>query len=253
MDPYWKRYARHILLIVVAAIPIALVWKVENRWIAGPIVIVFGLFILLQLFILNKIADEHTNYLQDIEEEKELAAGIVRQPPSLLTQKLVYYPVLGLFFVLVTAITLTGKKVENYLEWQPLLVDLLKLIWIPAGLAWLYYKKWRIYFDKRDWENNVTIASFVIPLLLLFHSMVWYNYLKPSALIASELLAVQEKGHNIRYGTKYIFLDRNGKRKRFEIPNQLYTNIKERDSLRIQVKQGALGYAYIDSFVVVSK
>jgi hypothetical protein len=251
MEPYWKRYTRHLLLIAIAAIPIALVWKIENKWIAGPVVVIAVLFILLQLSILNKIADEHTDDLHDREEQKDLEAGMARIPPSPLVQKLIYYPVLVLFFAMTTGIVITGKKVENYLEWQPLILDVLKLAWIPVGIAWLYHKKWRIYFDKRDWENNMTIASFVIPLLLVFHGLVWYNYLKPSALVGSTVHTVREKGMNARYGTKYIFLDIDGELKRFEPPNSFYKKIQERDSIRIQVKQGALGYVYIDSFIVV--
>jgi hypothetical protein len=252
MEPYWKRYTQHLLLIAIAAIPIALVWKVENKWIAGPVVVIAILFILLQIFILNRIADEHTDYLKDQEVQRDLDAGISRTPPSPLVQKLIYYPVLVLFFVMTTGIGITGKKVENYLEWQPLFLDLLKLIWIPGGIAWLYHKKWQVYFDKRDWENNVAISTFVIPLLLIFHSLVLYNHLKPSALLSSEVLTVQEKDQNARYGTKYIFLNIDGVRKRFELPDKLYTKIEEKDSVRIQVKQGALRYAYIDSFIVIA-
>ena len=234
----------------MAALPIALVWKAENKWIAAPVVLVFGLFILLQVIILNRIAEEHTGYLQDIKDERELAAGVMRIAPSPKIQKLIYYTVLALFYLLTASITFTGRKVENYLEWQLLLLDLLKLSWIPIGVAWLYNKMWRMKFDKRAWEHHVTIASFFIPLLFVFHSLVWYNCLKPSVLITGAAVRVMEKGYNTRYGTKYIFLNIDGNRKRFVLRGKLYAKIREEDSIRIRIKQGALGYAYIDSFIV---
>ena len=217
-----------------------------------PIGILSILFILLQLSILNKIADEHTAYRRDMEEEKERAEGIIREPVSSGKQKLVYYTALTLFYVAVVPITITGKKVENYLEWQPLMLDLLKLIWIPVSIAWLYHKKWRIHFDKRERQDHVTIASFVIPLMALFHSIVWYNHLQPSPLLAREQTVVQRKGNNARYGNKYLLLNIKGEKKRFELSTSLYEKIREQNSIQITIKQGALGYAYIDSFIVLA-
>jgi hypothetical protein len=251
MESFRKQYCRHILLLALGAVPLALIWNVENRWIAMPVGIVSILFILLQLSALNNVADAHTKYIRNREEEKERAEGLLPEPASPQKQKIVYYSFLVLFYLTVLPITVTGKKVENYLEWQPLVVDILKLVWIPFGFAWLYHKAWKVRFDKRDRQDHVTIASFVIPLMLLFHGIVWYNHLKPSALIARETVSAQDKSKNPRYGTKYLFVDIRGERKRFELPNVVYAKIQEQDSLRIHIRQGALGYAYIDSFIVL--
>lgn len=172
---FTKLYIKHLLFILVGVLPLALVWNVQNKWIAAPVGIISVLFVLAQLSIINAIADRQL--AQD--RQKRAASESHLLPASALKQKIVYNSLLVLFLCLTFLIGITGKKVANDEAWELLLIKGLKLLWIPFVIAWLYYKRFRVIFTDKEKEDFVTLCSFMIPLLILFHGLIWYTFYKP--------------------------------------------------------------------------
>lgn len=171
MEPeisFTKLYIRHLLLILLGALPLALVWNVQNRWIAGPVIILSVLFILVQLSIINTIADRQL--AQDRLKKEETESHL--PPSSARIQKVVYNAFLYTFCCLTFLLPLTFH--EKPLEWKAFFVDALKMLWIPFVVSWWYHKRWYVVFEDKEKEQYAALYSFMIPWLLMFHALAWY-------------------------------------------------------------------------------
>lgn len=133
---------------------------------------------------------------------------------------------------------------ENYLEWKTILVDGLKLLWIPVVLAWWYHKRWRVVFEDKKKQDYVELYSFMIPLLLLFHGLVWYNNFQASGIVAIEKAVVYKGGSNKQVSLIPLTID--GKHVQFKVPRNIQSEVQMGDTLVATVKKGGLGYLYID-------
>ena len=158
-----------------------------------------------------------------------------------------------LFVIMLIPLKITGKLIENYLEWKPYIFDLL----IYGGLislliAWVYYKKFNVVFDNKEKGYYVLLWMFFVPLLVIFHATAWYNNKGPSPVIKKETVAAIDHGENIRYGNKYLYLQIDRKKIRFELPKYIYKELENEDSLMITVKKGALGYPFVEKFEIVA-
>ena len=243
MEPeisYTKLCIRHLLLILAGAVPLALIWNVQNKWIAAPVSILSVLFILAQLSIINTIADRQLAY----EHSKKTEAEGHLPPASARKQKVIYNSFLFTFCCLTFLISITGMKMESYLEWETIFVDALKLIWVPVVLSWWYHKRWRVIFEDKDKQTYVELYSFTIPLLLLFHGLVWYNHFQASDLVATEKAVVYKAGSNQQ--VSYIPLTVDGKQMQFKVPRNMQKEVQMGDMLMATVKKGGLGYLYME-------
>ena len=230
-EPFTKLYVRQLLLILAGALPIFLVWNVQNKWIASPVIILSVLFILVQLSIINSIADRQLAY----ERLKKAQAEAHLPPASPLKQKIIYNSFLATFCCLVFLITVTGLQMENYLQWKPILVDGLKLIWVPVVIAWWYHKRWRIIFEDKEKQVYVELYSFTIPLLLLFHGLVWYNHFGGLGIVATEKAAAYKGGSNKQ--VSFIPLTIDGKQVEFKVPRNMQKEVQLGDTLVATIKK----------------
>lgn len=251
MPDYKKAYLRRFVFIGIAIIILVLGAKLQIRWLSLSVVIICGLFIIYQFNLINALADRQIQEKAESEEEESLLDPS-KQSSSKRKQNVTYYFMLSLFVLMLIPFKVTGKLIENYLEWKPYIFDLLVYGGLISFLiAWVYYKKFPVAFDKKERGYYVVVWMFLVPFLSIFHLAAWYNHLSPSPVIRKENIAVSERSENYRYGNKYLFLIINNKQIRFELPKHQFEKIKNEDSLLITVKKGALGYAYVDKFEIV--
>lgn len=252
MPDYKKAYLRRFTFIGIAIIILVLGANLPIKWISLSMVIICGLFIIYQFNLINKLADRQIQENAAKEEEDSLLDAS-KQPSSKRKQNITYYLMMSLFVLMLIPFKVTGNLIENYLEWKPYIFDLL-VYGVPISLfiAWTYYKKFPVVFDKKERGYFVAVWMFFVPLLIIFHATAWYNHLSPSPVIKKERMAINDRGENYRYRNKYLFLIINNKKTRFELPKHQFEKIKNEDSLLITVKKGALGYAYVDKFEIVT-
>lgn len=251
MEQFNQFFRKPVLFILLGCVVIALVWNVETKWIAMPVFILAGLNILYQLNSVIFLLDIKYKIEKQKEDESNLLSGTKKEPSSKRKQQLVYYFMLWMFIICSISISISGKQVEQYLDWKKFIFALLIIGGTLGILCYkLFYHSIDPVFDDSEKANYIRIYAFAIPLLLCFHFMIWYNKLKPSKIIKREHVAVAEKGENYLYGNKYIFLSIKDKRIRFEIPKKHFSKIKEKDTITIVVRQGALNFSFVDSFLV---
>ena len=253
MHQFNQLFYKPVLFLLLATVAIAAIWKVEIKWIALPVFVTAGLVIIYQLHKLSLLFEIKYKIAKEEEHEKNMLNEEVRVPWSKRKENFLYYAMQLLFYVCTLLISLSGKQIENYLNWKDFILEALL---VGGFIGYLCYRLFRHYihpvFYEREKEDHVKLAAFVIPLLISFHAMVWINKLKPSAVIANSKLIVTNKGENYRYGNKYIFLNIDNKQVRFEIPKKDFMKIREKDTVTIVIRKGALGFNYVDSFLVKS-
>lgn len=252
MPNYKKAYLRRFIFIGIAIIIFLLGAKLHVRSLSLPLFIISGLFVIYQFILINKLADRQVQ--ENIaKEEEESLLDPSKQPSSKRKQNITYYLMMSLFVLMLIPFKVTGKLIENYLEWKSYIFDLLVYGGLISFLiAWIYYKKFPVFFDKKERGYFVAVWMFFVPLLIIFHVTAWYNNLSPSPDLKKERMAINDRGENYRYRNKYLFLIINNKKTRFELSKQQFEKIKNEDSLLITVKKGALGYAYVDKFEIVT-
>jgi hypothetical protein len=243
-----KLYRKPIFFILLGIVVFALVWKIQNKWITIPIGVIAAITVLFNLQVIQTLLTVQAKY-KVLKDEDENVLAIREEPSSPLHQKIVYYLFLGMFIPLSYGLTYTGKLVENFLYWKPFIQGVL-IYGSIAGfvLSLFYHKKLKVVFEDKEKQSTVTLMSFLIPMLIVFHCVTWYNHLQPSAVIAVQKVIVNRKSINYNKGNKWLFLNVNNKETRFEVPERLFKQIKEGDTLTIQVKKGALDYPYVSGF-----
>lgn len=252
MPEYKKAYLRRFLFIGIAIIILLLGAKLHARWLSLSVIIISGLFIIYQFKLINTLADRQLQENMAKEEEESLLDPL-KQPSSKRKQNITYYSMMFLFVLMLIPFKVTGKLIENYLEWKPYIFDLLVYGGLISFLiTWIYYKKFPVFFDKKERGYFVVAWMFFVPLLIIFHVTAWYNHLSPSPVVKEERMAINDRGENYRYRNKYLFLIINNKKTRFELPKHQFEKIKNEDTLLITVKKGALGYAYIDKLEIIN-
>lgn len=251
MDQFNKLFLKPVLFILSGSLAITLVWNVETRWIAIPVFILAGLTIIYQINVIGLLLDIKYRIEKQKDEERNLLNGIRKQPSSKRKQQLVYYSMLWLFILCTLLISISGKQVEQYLDWKKFILAVL-LVGGTAGILFYRFFYYSIdpVFDDDEKENYVKVYAFAIPLLLSFHLMIWYNKLQPSEIVKKEQVIVSDKGENYPHGNKYIFLTINNKQVRFEIPGKEFKRIRQKDTITIVVRKGALNFSFVDSFLV---
>jgi glucan phosphoethanolaminetransferase (alkaline phosphatase superfamily) len=252
MDQFNKLFLNPVLFILIGCVAIALVWNVETKWIAIPVFVLAVLNIIYHLHVIGLLLDIKYRIEKQKEGERNLLSGVQKEPSSKRKQKLVYYCMLWVFIICTFGISISGKQVEQYLNWKNFILYLFLIGGFIAILCYrLFYHSIDPVFDDDDEKKNyVKVYAFAIPLLLCFHFMIWYNKLQPSEIIKKEQVIVHEKGENYLYGNKYLFLNINDKRTRFEIPKKDFKKIREKDTITIVVRKGALNFSFVDSFLV---
>ncbi|TWI81506.1 hypothetical protein IQ13_2524 [Lacibacter cauensis] len=251
MHQFNQLFYKPVLFLLLATVAIAAIWKVEIKWIALPAFVTAGLVIIYQLHKISLLFDIKYKIALEKEREKNMLNEEIKVPWSKKKESLLYYGMQIVFFICGYSITFSGKLIENYLNWKDFILEALL---VGGFIGYLCYRLFRHYihpvFYEREKEDHVKLAAFVIPILISFHAMVWINKLKPSAVIANSELIVTDKGENYRYGNKYIFLNIDYKQVRFEIPKKDFMKIREKDTVTIVIRKGALGFNYVDSFLV---
>lgn len=251
MEQFNQLFRKPILFLLLGCGAIALVWNVEIKWIAMPVFILAGLNIIYQLNLIGLLLDVKYKLKKQEEDENNLLSTAKKEPSSKIKQQLVYYCMLWIFIVCSIGISISGKQVEQYLDWKKFIFSLLIIGGSIGILCYrLFYYSIDPVFDDNEKENYIKVYAFAIPLLLCFHFMIWYNKLQPSEIIKREHVTVADKGENYLYGNKYIFLSIQDKRIRFEIPKKDFSKIREKDTLTIVVRKGALNFSFVDSFLV---
>ncbi len=251
MEQFNQLFRKPVLFILLGCVAIALVWNVEIKWIAMPVVILAGLNILYQINVIGILLDVKYRIEKQEEDERNLLSGAKKEPSSKRKQQLVYYCMLWIFIICTFSISISGRQVEQYLDWKKFVFSLL-IIGGPIGILCyrLFYHLIDPVFDDNEKENYIKLYAFAIPLLFCFHYMIWYNKLQPSKIIKREHVTVSDKGDNYLYGNKYIFLNIQGKLIRFEIPKKDFSKIRENDTITIVIREGALSFSFVDSFLV---
>lgn len=251
MDQFNRLFLKPVLFILSGCLAIALVWNVETKWIAIPVFVLAGFTIIYHINIIGLLLDIKYRIEKQKEEEKNVLNGITKQPSSKRKQQLVYYSMLWLFIICTLLISISGIQVEQYLDWKKFILSVL-LIGGSAGILFYRFFYYSIdpVFEDDEKENYVKVYAFAIPLLLCFHLMTWYNKLQPSAIVKKEQVIVSDKGENYLHGNKYIFLNIDNRRIRFEIPKNDFQKIKAKDTITIVVRKGALNFSFVDSFLV---
>ena len=250
MEQFNQLFQKPILFLLLGCGAIALIWNVELKWISMPVFVLAGLNIFYQLNVISILLDIKYRIEKHEQEERNLLIEVKKEPSSKRKQQLVYYSMLWMFIICTIGISISGKLVELYLDWKTFTLYLL-LIGGPISIVCcrLFYHSIDPVFDDEK-ENYIKVYAFAIPLLLCFHFMVWYNKLQSSEIIKREQVIVSDKGENYLHGNKYIFLGINGKRIRFEIPKRDFRKIREKDTITIVVRKGALTFSFVDSFLV---
>lgn len=209
-----------------------------------PLGLLSILLILLGLMFASNIAESQYNEALEANKENHEYDSF----PGIRKQKIIYYFVTTLTTILVMSITLSGSKVENYLNWKKFIFDVI-VAGSTAGVVfcWIYTKKGRIKFDNIKWDDHIRIAMFLIPFLVIFHSSVWYNYLKPSPVIRTTKAVVTDEGR------KYIHLKFEGEEQRFSFGYPFNESVKKGDSVLLTLITGALKYMYADNPLKINK
>lgn len=251
MEQLNQLFRKPILFLLLGFGAIALVWNVELKWIAMPVFIIAGLNILYQLNIIGLLQGVKYKLEKQEEDKNNLLSSAKKEPSSKRKQQLVYYFMLWIFIICSICISVSGKQLEQYLDWKKFILALLIIGGSIGILCYrLFYHTIDPVFDDNEKENYIKVYAFAIPILLCFHFMIWYNKLQPSEIIKREHVTVADKGENYLYGNKYIFLKIQDKRIRFEIPKKDFSKIREKDTITIVVRKGALNFNFVDSFLV---
>ena len=253
MINYKRKYLLKLLYIGIAIgiFLITLNWDV--KLITIPVGVLTLLVVVYNLNMISDLADRQIQEARDKEEEnKNFLSDAPKELSSKLKQKLTYHGMMILFIILLMPITITGKLVENYLEWKPYVFELFIFGGIIGFIvSWVYHKKFKVTFPDKEKEYYITAWSFLIPLLIIFHSTAWYNKLQPSEVIGKEKVIVNRKGENYLYDNRYIFLPINNKSIRFEISKKLFSKIEDKDTLMLTIKKGALNYRFVEDFEIM--
>lgn len=229
-------YKYPFLMLVIGALLIALVWDTEIAWLSWAAGIIAVALIVLALLWTNIIADgQYEAYL----EEKQ-STVTYRSEPGLTTQKLIYYPTVTIATILIYGITVSGSKVENYVNWKRFMLEVL-IIGTIAGIAvmWLYSKKYSIKFTNVKWDEHMKVALFLVPLLSVLHFSIWYNHLEHSDV--SRIA----KGVVISDGDQYLHIVFEGQEQRFTFGRGMNETFRAGDSVWMTIKKGALGYPFL--------
>ena len=224
-----------------------MVWNTQNKWIGLPVFLFAILCILAALYMLQNLADAHYRKKLAEDEENNFMHQPEPSPPAL--QKRAYQIASVLLALSIIPIAATGRLIENHLDWKPIMFHMLiisPLVGMIGNRIWKNYSK--LVFDNKEKEHAVVAASFLVPILCVFHIMVLTNYLKDSPEIMAKKVFVQRKSRNELKGNNYVFLDIDKKRIRFEIKKKDFENIKEGDSITVHIKKGGLGYPFVDRF-----
>ena len=252
MTDYKKAYLRRFIFIAIAVIILVLGMNLPVRWLSLTVVLISALVVLYHFNAISNLADRQIQE-KAAKEEDESGLDPSKLPSPKRKQDIIYYLMMCLFVALFIPFELTGRLIENYIEWKPYIFDFL----IYGGLisfliAWVYYKKFQVIFSNKERGYYVVMWMFFVPLLMVFHATAWFNHLSPSAVIKKERMTISDRGENYRHGNKYLFLTINNKKTRFELPKYQFEKIKNEDTLLITVKKGALGYAYVDKFEIIA-
>ena len=229
-------YKFPLMLIVFGAALLALVWNVEIAWISWPVGIVAIFLVIAGLAWANLVADaQYEAYIQQSQADRSYTFQ-----PELTTQKLLYYPLITFASILVYTITISGAKVENYLDWRRFMLEVV-IIGTLAGIGavWLYTTKYTILFTNNKWEDHIKVALFLIPLLSVLHTSIWYNHLQPSRI------SRVAKGVITSDGRKYVHIAFEGQEQRFTFGRAFDETLHTGDSVLLTIKEGALGYPFV--------
>lgn len=244
-------FYKPVLFLLLAIASIAAIWKVEIKWISLPVFLTAGLVIIYQLHKLSILFEIKYRIAKEDEREKNILNEKVRVPWSQKKENLLYYTMQAIFFLSIIVIRISGKEVENYLYWKAFAITTLL---VGCFVGYLSYRLFLYYlnpvFKDKEKETHLKAAAFIIPVIICFHGMVWLNKSKSSPIVSTTNVIVSNKGENYRYGNKYIFLNIDNKQLRFEIPNKDFMKIREKDTVTIVIRKGALGFNYVDSFLV---
>ena len=253
MMNYKRKYLFKLLYIIIAISIFLVTLNWDIKWITIPVGVLALLVVVYNLNMISNLAERQIQEARDQEEQNEsFLTDAPKEPSSKLKQQLAYYIMIILFVILLMPITITGKLVENYLEWKPYILDLFIYGGIIGLIAsWIYHKKFKVTFSNKEKEYYITAWSFLIPLLIVFHSTAWYNKLQPSQVIGKEKVIVSRKGENYLHDNKYIFLPINNKSVRFEISKKLFSKIEDQDTLIVTIKKGALNYNFVEEFEIM--
>lgn len=253
MINYKRKYLLKLLYIGIAICIFLITLNWDIKWITIPIGMLALLVIVYNLNMISDLAERQIQEARNQEEQNEsFLTDAPKEPSSTLKQRLTYHGMMILFIILLMPITITGKLVENYLEWKPYIIDL----FIFGGtigfiVSWVYHKKFKVIFPDKEKEYYITAWSFLIPLLIIFHATAWYNKLQPSQVIGKEKVIVNRKGVNYLHDNRYIFLPINNKSIRFEISKKLFSKIEDKDTLMLTIKKGALNYSFVEDFEIM--
>lgn len=251
MDQFNKLFRKPLLFILLGCAAIAFIWNVDIKWIAVPVFVLAGINILYQLNMIGLLLGVKYEIEKQKEEERNLLSVIKKEPSSKRKQQVVYYSMLWLFIICAFGIGISGKQVEQYLNWKEFIFHLLTIGGLISIFCYRLFYRWiDPVFNDTERENYIKVYAFATPLLLFFHFIVWHNKLQPSEIIKKEYVIVSDKGENYLHGNKYIFLSINNKQIRFEIPDRDFKKIKVKDTIAIVVRRGALNFSFVDSFVV---
>ena len=224
-----------LALLALGAGGLAIVWKVETRWISLPVGLFSILLILVGCIMLSAAADRQYN--EYLEENKE--KQVYHSFPGKRKQNIIYYTIITIASILIYTITISGHKVENYLDWKRYILELIVIGGTGSAIfTWLYREKFRISFTDFKRDDHIQTALFFIPLLVTLHASVWYNHLKPSPIIKQTKAVVTSDGR------KYIHLAFEGEVQRFTFGYSFNESVNNGDSVLLTIKQGALGYPY---------
>ena len=240
-------YAIPAILLLIGAGSIALVWNVQNKWIGIPVFVLAVLCILLALFMLQNLAEAYYQKKLGEEEDNNFMHKPEPSPPAI--QKRTYQFASVLLVITIIPVSVTGRLIENYLNWKPIFFHILILspfLGMAGNQLWKRFSS--VHFEEKEKEHAVTAASFLVPILLGFHAMVAINHLKESPEIMAKKVFVQRKSTNDLKGNNYVFLEIDNKKTRFELKKNDFEKISAGDSVTIHIKKGGLGYAFVSRF-----
>jgi len=255
MMNYKRKYLFKLLYIVIAIGIFLITLNWDIKWITVPVGVLTLLVVVYNLNMISDLADRQIKVARDKEDENEnFLSDAPKELSSKLKQKLTYHGMMILFIILLMPITITGKLVENFLEWKPYIIDLFIFGGIIGFIvSWVYHKKFKVIFPDKEKEYYITAWSFLIPLLIIFHTTAWYNKLQPSQVIANEKVIINRKAQNYLHDNRYIFLPINNKSIRFEISKKLFSKIQDKDTLMLTIKKGALNYSFVEDFEIMKQ
>ena len=234
-----KEYSLPIGMIAIGAGLIALVWKVEIKWVAFPVFIIGALFIILGLTFAGNIAEfnekqKHPEYDAPIGETN-------------LFERIVHYGGYVSAVSVFILFHLAERKFDNYISGTEFF---LKSAGVGIAAAVLFYNALKkIYPTFIRYNKERQSSLFAYCMTIVAWSIFGITLINESGASSRvEKVLVLEKSKNISYGTPFLFLQINGKRERFVPKKKEWKEIEEGDSVFLNILNGKFGYDLVTGF-----